>query len=174
MSAAPDTQGSDERKFKQVGTRPIRHDGLDKVTGRARFGADLYAPGMLHGVFVRSPHAHARIERIDAGAARAASGALLVLTAADIADDIVKPLPSFNRTPPFDVRNADGSEIALGEQYPLARDRVRYVGEPVAFVVAETALNVFAAPHRRGRVMGRRPYSCTCAYRQAGDGLLPA
>ena len=53
-----------ERKFKYVGTRPIRHDGLDEVTGRARFGADLELPGMLEGAVLRSPHAHARIRRI--------------------------------------------------------------------------------------------------------------
>lgn len=50
-----------ERKFKYVGTRPIRHDGFDKVTGRAQFGADHSLPGMLQGAVLRSPHAHARI-----------------------------------------------------------------------------------------------------------------
>ena len=53
----------DDRKsdFTFVGTRPNRPDGLDKVTGRAKFGADAYAPGMLHAAVVRSPHAHAKI-----------------------------------------------------------------------------------------------------------------
>ena len=61
-----------ERKFKYVGTRPIRHDGLDKVTGRANYGADFELPGMLHGAILRSPHAHARIvsHRHEQGAAR--------------------------------------------------------------------------------------------------------
>ena len=54
-----------DRKFKQVGTRPIRHDGFDKVTGRANFGADYTLPGMLEGAVLRSPHAHARIVSID-------------------------------------------------------------------------------------------------------------
>src|SRR5262245_37233263 len=53
------------REFKVVGTRPIRHDGIDKVTGRARYGADIALPGMLHGKVLRSPHAHARIVSID-------------------------------------------------------------------------------------------------------------
>ena len=53
------------QNFKVVGTRPDRPDGLDKVTGRAKFGADVYAPGMLHAAIVRSPHAHARIIKID-------------------------------------------------------------------------------------------------------------
>ena len=57
----------DQRKsgFKFVGTRPNRPDGMDKVTGRAKFGADMYAPGMLHGAILRSPHAHARITKLD-------------------------------------------------------------------------------------------------------------
>ena len=63
-----------ERKFRQVGTRPIRHDGLDKVTGRAQFGADYSAPGMLWGKVLRSPHAHARIRAIDVSAALAMDG----------------------------------------------------------------------------------------------------
>ena len=50
-----------ERKFKYVGTRPIRHDGLDKVTGRADYGADFTLPGMIHATCARSPYAHARI-----------------------------------------------------------------------------------------------------------------
>ena len=50
-----------EKKLKYVGTRPIRHDGVDKVLGKANFGADLNLPGMLHGKILRSPHAHAKI-----------------------------------------------------------------------------------------------------------------
>src|SRR5262249_60359986 len=50
-----------DRAFTYVGTRPIRHDGVDKVTGRAAYGADVNLPGMLHGAIVRSPHAHARL-----------------------------------------------------------------------------------------------------------------
>ena len=51
--------------YKQIGTRPVRPDGVDKVTGRARFGADLILPNMIHGRVLRSPHAHARIKSID-------------------------------------------------------------------------------------------------------------
>ena len=54
-----------EHKFKYVGTRPIRHDGVDKVTGRADFGADFSLPGMIYAACARSPHAHARILSID-------------------------------------------------------------------------------------------------------------
>ncbi len=55
--------------FKVIGTRPIRHDGVDKVTGRAKYGADYNFPGMLHGKVLRSPYAHARIRLIDIGQA---------------------------------------------------------------------------------------------------------
>ena len=51
--------------FKYIGTRPVRPDGLDKVTGRAKYGADINLPGMLYGRVLRSPHAHARILSID-------------------------------------------------------------------------------------------------------------
>ncbi len=72
--------------FKYVGTRPDRPDGLDKVTGRARFGADATAPGMLFAAIKRSPHAHARILRIDATKALAMEGVKAVVTRADFAE----------------------------------------------------------------------------------------
>jgi CO/xanthine dehydrogenase Mo-binding subunit len=72
--------------FSKVGTRPLRPDGVDKVTGRARFGADMTAPGMLIGKVLRSPHAHARIRSIDTSAAEALPGVKAVVTAADFAD----------------------------------------------------------------------------------------
>ncbi|MDA7430745.1 xanthine dehydrogenase family protein molybdopterin-binding subunit [Primorskyibacter aestuariivivens] len=71
------------KEFKLVGTRPDRPDGLDKVTGRARYGADISAPGMLWGAVVRSPHAHARIVKIDASKALAMDGVKAVVTRAD-------------------------------------------------------------------------------------------
>lgn len=74
------------REFKVVGTRPDRPDGIDKVTGRARFGADIVAPGMLTGRILRSPHAHARIRRIDASKAEALSGVKAVVTRADFGE----------------------------------------------------------------------------------------
>ena len=56
---------AEKKDYKVVGTRPIRHDGLDKVTGRALYGADFQTVGLLHGKVLRSPHAHARIKSID-------------------------------------------------------------------------------------------------------------
>jgi len=66
--------------FTIVGTRPLRPDGLDKVTGRAKFGADMTAPGMLIGKILRSPHAHARIRSIDVSKALALPGVKAVVT----------------------------------------------------------------------------------------------
>ncbi len=75
---------SEERKFQWVGTRPIRHDGVDKVTGRANFGADFSLPGMLHGKVLRSPFAHARIRSIDVAPALALEGVKVAITGADL------------------------------------------------------------------------------------------
>jgi CO/xanthine dehydrogenase Mo-binding subunit len=69
--------------LKVVGTRPIRPDGVDKVTGRALFAADTRAAGMIWGKIKRSPHAHARIVSIDTSKAKALPGVMAVVTAAD-------------------------------------------------------------------------------------------
>src|SRR5690606_38330336 len=76
----------DPQPFKVIGTRPLRHDGTDKVTGRALYGADVRLPGMLHGKVLRSPHAHARILTIDTRKAEALPGVKAVVTAADLPD----------------------------------------------------------------------------------------
>jgi carbon-monoxide dehydrogenase large subunit len=121
-----------------VGAPLRRKEDPRFLTGASRFTDDLSPAGALHAVVVRSPHAHARIRRIDAAAAQAAPGVRIVLTAADIAGDIARPIPSFSRTPPFDIRGPDGTMAPEAEQYPLARGMARYAGEPVAFIVAET------------------------------------
>lgn len=72
-----------KRDFKIIGTRPPRPDGIDKVTGRARYGADMSAPGMLVGLVLRSPHAHARIINIDTSVAAAMPGVKAIVTRAD-------------------------------------------------------------------------------------------
>ena len=69
------------RDYNVVGTRPIRHDGADKVTGRARYGADIQLPGLLHGKILRSPHPHARIRAIDSTRALDMPGVKAVVTA---------------------------------------------------------------------------------------------
>ena len=71
-------------EYKVIGTRPIRHDGEDKVTGRAKYGADFQAAGLLHGKVLRSPHAHARIRSIDVSKAQAHPGVKAVITGQDM------------------------------------------------------------------------------------------
>ena len=80
------------KKYKVIGTRPIRHDGTDKVTGAAKYGADFKPARLLHGATLRSPHAHARIKSIDTSAAEAMPGVEAVLTGAQIAE-FVNPMP---------------------------------------------------------------------------------
>ena len=70
-------------EYKWVGKRTARPDGVDKVTGRAAYGADFSLPGMLYGAVLRSPHAHARIVKIDTSKAEALKGVKSVITAAD-------------------------------------------------------------------------------------------
>jgi len=103
------------------------------LKGEGRFADDVSAPGQAHLVFLRSPHAHARIRAIDAAAAAAMPGVLAVVTGADLVRAGVKPLPSS-----ADFRRADGSPSASPPRHALAVDTVRFVGEAVAAIVAES------------------------------------
>ena len=84
----------EKKEYKVIGTRPIRHDGVDKVTGRALYGADFQTTGLLHGKILRSPHAHARIKSIDTSRAEAYPGVKAAVTAKDLstAEDKVADL----------------------------------------------------------------------------------
>ncbi len=75
-----------DKELKIVGTNPVKHDGPDKVTGKAKFGADLFLPGMLMAKILRSPHPHAVIKSIDTSAAEALPGVKSVVTGADFPD----------------------------------------------------------------------------------------
>ena len=103
------------------------------LLGRGRFVADIELPGALHCILVRSPHAHARIRKIDTAAAAAAPGVVAVFTGSDMAADGVLPM-----RPLWVIRSRDGSEMAQPPRYALARGTVRHVGEPVVAVIAET------------------------------------
>jgi carbon-monoxide dehydrogenase large subunit len=102
------------------------------LTGRGRFVDDIAVPGQLFGHVLRSPVAHARILGIDVSAAREAPGVRAVYTAADLEADAIGPLPC-------KVQVATIAPLVVPPRHALARDRVRHVGDPVAFVVAETA-----------------------------------
>ena len=121
---------SEERKFKWVGTRPIRHDGVDKVTGRANYGADLALPGMLWGKVLRSPHAHARIVSIDVEPALKLDGVYAAIAASDLAD------PGGGTS-----RGGEGARVGNRDMVDniLASDKVFYEGHAVAAVAATSA-----------------------------------
>ncbi len=118
----------EEKALKIVGTRPLRPDGVDKVTGRARFGADYNLPGQLIGKVLRSPHAHARIKSIDTSAALALPGVKAVVTRDDFAE-----MP--------DELAAVG-ELMINfrdvTRNMMAREKALYDGHPVAAVAATT------------------------------------
>ena len=117
-----------ERQYKVVGTRPIRHDGVDKVTGRAQYGADIRLPGMLYGRMLRSPHAHARIKRIDTSKAAVLPGVKAVITAADFPpDEDEERVTNFG---PFVVK------FRWYRDNLMASDKVLYQGHAVAAVCA--------------------------------------
>ncbi len=120
-STSPTGQG-----FRVIGTRPIRHDGIDKVTGRAKFGADYSFPGMLHGKVLRSPYAHARIKSINFEKALKLAGVFAVATGADL--------------PEVASKTEQVGEGAINPRHLslniLARDKVLYDGHPVAAVAA--------------------------------------
>ena len=104
-------------EYAVIGTRPIRHDGLDKVTGRAIYGADIHLAGLVYGAVLRSPHPHARIVSIDTSKAEAAPGVLAVMTG----DDVPGTGPDADRV--------------------MAGAKAVYRGHPVA-AVAATSLNL--------------------------------
>src|SRR4029077_14371254 len=112
--------------FKWVGTRPIRPDGVPKVTGRAMYGADLAMPGALYGKIVRSPHAHARIRSINTEKAKALPGVKAVVTAYDF------PEQKFEYIGP--------ERVAVNfwhvTRNVMAREKALYEGHAVAAIAA--------------------------------------
>ncbi len=116
------------RKYKVLGTRPIRHDGVDKVTGRAIYTADLQLTGLVHGQVLRSPHPHAKIKSIDTSAAEKLAGVLAVATAADFPDLKDK------------IANLGEGSVNLAHlgANVLAHGKVLYKGHAVAAVAASS------------------------------------
>jgi CO/xanthine dehydrogenase Mo-binding subunit len=117
-----------EKVLKLVGTRPVRPDGVDKVTGRARFGADVNLPNMLHGRVLRSPHAHARIVSLDTSKAAALPGVHAVITCDDFPDLPSELVPAGEAM----VNYRDMSRNVM------ARHKVLYDGHAVAAVAASS------------------------------------
>lgn len=107
-----------DRKYKIVGTSPVKHDGFDKVTGRAKFGADAFLPGMLIGKILRSPHPHAILKKIDTSAAARLPGVKAIVTRDDFPE--IK----------------EGTGAGDMTRLVMARERVFWEGHPVAAVAA--------------------------------------
>ena len=125
----------------RIGSSPRRKEDARLLTGQGCFTDDFNLAGQVHAAIVRSPHAHARIRHIDTAAARATPGVLLVATAGDLASDGVKPIPhvfTSNNPPDILLLNRDGTEREPAPHHVLPADKVRFVGEAVAMVVAET------------------------------------
>ena len=122
--------------------RPVpRQEDERLLTGRGCFTDDVNLPGQAYAAMVRSPHPHARIVSYDTAAARARPGVVAVLTGTDFhADGLgrIPHVPMHSSPPDALFENRDGSEIYVPHHYPLPADKVRYVGEAVAVVVAET------------------------------------
>ena len=127
MTTTTNSQQSPEAsQYDVVGTRPIRHDGVDKVIGAAKYGADIQLSGMLHGKVLRSPYAHARIRSIDTSKAEAISGVTAVVTSKDfpiISDSII------------DLSETQGNARLLAD-HVMAADIALYKGHAVAAVSA--------------------------------------
>ncbi|HEY6433681.1 MAG TPA: molybdopterin cofactor-binding domain-containing protein, partial [Acetobacteraceae bacterium] len=118
--------------MSQIGRSLRRLEDARFLTGAGRYLDDIELPGMLHAAVVRSPHAHAIIAHIDAAAARAVSGVHGVFTAADLAADKLGPIPCAAQVPTL-------APMIVPPRFALAAERVRHVGDPVAFVVADSA-----------------------------------
>ena len=113
------------KKYKVIGTRPIRHDGTDKVTGAAKYGADFKPARLLHGATLRSPHAHARIKSIDTSAAEALPGVKAVVTSKDF------PLTAKSQKLERELEDVK-QKYEFTWQNVLAGDKALYKGHAVA------------------------------------------
>ena len=126
---------SEAQDFKYIGRRVVRPDGVDKVTGRANFGADFALPGMLYGKVLRSPHAHARVKKIDVSAAAAMEGVYAIVTGAD-----------FPKVGSEEITGGEGAgDFADLATNVMARDKVVYHGHALAAVAAKSNAIVDAA-----------------------------
>ncbi|WP_027052178.1 xanthine dehydrogenase family protein molybdopterin-binding subunit [Mesorhizobium erdmanii] len=116
-----------------VGARVARKEDKRFITGAGRYVDDMVVPGMKHAAFVRSPHAHAQIKKIDVKKAQAMPGVIGVLTGKELKADGIG-----NLICGWMIHSKDGSPMKMGAWSPLAFDKVRYVGDAVVIVVAET------------------------------------
>ena len=116
-----------------IGVPVRRKEDYRYITGGGRYTDDINRPGQAHAYFLRSPHAHATIESIDAAAARGMPGVLAILTGDDLATDKIGGLICG-----WMIHNKDGSPMKAGAHPALAQGKVRYVGDHVAVIIADT------------------------------------
>ncbi|WP_136657711.1 xanthine dehydrogenase family protein molybdopterin-binding subunit [Nitratireductor sp. XY-223] len=116
-----------------IGARIARKEDKRFITGKGRYTDDMVVPGMKHAMFVRSPHAHAKINGIDKSAALAVPGVIDVLDGQQLTEDGIGSLICG-----WAITSKDGSPMNMGDWRPLATGKVRYVGDAVAIVVADT------------------------------------
>ena len=144
----PPQTGEETPPANGIGQPVRRKEDARLVVGAGRYSDDMSFPGQLYAVMARSWHAHARIVKIDTSAARAVAGVVCVLTGIDVEADGLQPIPpdflflgslEFQRSLPDPIlQNKDGSPIYASPYPLLPKDRVRYIGQAVAMVVAET------------------------------------
>jgi len=131
--------------YKVIGTRPIRPDGVDKVTGRAEYGADIHLEGMLYGAVLRSPHAHARIKRIDTSRAEALPGVKAIVTHKDFPQQ---------QSGSLDLGEGSANPLWLVENV-MAGAKALYHGHAIAAVaatdlhIAEDAMNLIEVEYEK-------------------------
>jgi len=123
-----------------IGQPVRRKEDFRLLTGKGCFADDVRLPELAHAVIVRSPHAHARIASVDKPAALASSGVLAVLTGQDYVADGLAPIPhnAGLMGPPDVAVRLRGFEPITTRDYPMPADKARFVGEPLAMVVAES------------------------------------
>ena len=116
-----------------IGARVVRKEDKRFITGKGRYVDDIKLQGMTHAHFIRSPHAHAKVKKIDSSAALDMPGVVAVLTGQQLVDDKVG-----NLICGWAITSKDGSPMKMGAWPAMAPETVRFVGQAVAVVVAET------------------------------------
>ena len=129
-----------------LGDSPKRREDARFLAGQGAYLDDLSFPAVAHAIFVRSPHARAGITGIDTAAARAAPGVVAILTAADVTADGLNDLP-----PTVEANVQTGERFQFTPMPLLARDEVRYAGQLIALIVAETKAQAMDAAELRFR-----------------------
>jgi carbon-monoxide dehydrogenase large subunit len=157
-----------------IGKEVTRLEDVRLVCGAGHYANDVSVDGQAYAMIVRSPHAHARIVRVDAGPSLARPGVLAVLTGVDAVADGIRPIPHKPvPTNPHEVPipNRDGSDYFLAPHPIIAVDKVRYAGEPVAIIVAETL--AAAADAAEQMAIEYDPLSSVTCTRDALDSESP-